>query len=209
MTRASATSLRAAGDRVADGGLVLYPTDTLYGMGGDATRGDVAARVLAIKGLTTPRPFPILVPSLGPAFLAAAAAARPALATLARAAWPGALTVVVPLDDDARAKLAPSAPTGTAGFRMPAHPAARYLAARAGGYLIGTSANPAGAPPPDGPDALDPGLVRTTDAWVAAAPPCGGRASTVLDLTGDAPVILRAGDLDPGELLALLCDGTP
>ncbi len=209
MTRTPATSLCDAGDRVAGGGLVLYPTDTLYGMGGDATRVEVAARVLAIKGLTTPRPFPILVPSLGPALRATAPAARTALEALARAAWPGALTVVVPLDGPAQVRLAPAAPGGTAGFRMPAHPAARYLAARAGGFLIGTSANPAGAPPPDGPEALDPELVRVTDAWVAAAPPCGGRASTVLDLTGDAPRVLRAGDLDPALLLALLRDLRP
>ena len=105
--------------------------------------------------------------------------------------------------------LAPAAPDGTAGLRMPGHPAARYLAARAGGYLIGTSANPAGAPPPAAAAALDPGLLDATDAWIAAAPPCGGRASTVLDLTGEAPRVLRTGDLDPARLLALLQGSGP
>ena len=204
MTRPAATDLVSAGDLVAGGGLVVYPTDTLYGMGGDATRATVAARVLAIKGITTPRPFPILVPSLGPAREAAGPKARPALDALVRSAWPGALTVIVPLHEDARRRLAPAAPNGTAGFRMPAHPAARYLAARAGGYLIGTSANLAGAPPPAGPDALDPNLITMVDAWLEEAQPCGGRASTVLDLTGDEPAVLRSGDLDPARLLALL-----
>jgi L-threonylcarbamoyladenylate synthase len=204
VSRAPAMDLRGAGDLVAKGGLVLYPTDTLYGMGGDATRGAVAARVLAIKGLPVPRPFPILVPSLEMALRAAAPPLRPALEILARAAWPGALTIIVPLHAEARARLAPAAPDGTAGLRMPGHPATRYLAARAGGYLIGTSANPAGAPPPATADALDPGLLDATDAWITAAPPCGGRASTVLDLTGAAPRVLRTGDLDPARLLALL-----
>ena len=209
MSRAPATDLRDAGDLVAEGGLLLYPTDTLYGMGGDATRESVAARVLAIKGLSTPRPFPVLVPTLAAALAAAAAPVRPALEALARAAWPGALTVIVPLHEDARTRLAPAAPEGTAGLRMPAHPAARYLAARAGGYLIGTSANPAGAPPPAAADALDARLLATADGWVEAAPPCGGRASTVLDLTGDTPRVLRAGDLDPAVLLGLLQDRRP
>jgi L-threonylcarbamoyladenylate synthase len=202
------TGLREAGDLIAGGGLVLYPTDTLYGMGGDATRPSVAARVLSIKGLTGIRPFPILVPSLEPAMEAAASRVRPILEALARTLWPGALTVVVPLSAASQALLAPAAPFGTAGFRMPAHPAARYLAARAGGYLIGTSANPARGAPPTDIEALDRDLVETTDACVAAAPPCGGLASTVLDITGDDPSILRAGDLDP-ELLSLLRDARP
>ncbi|MFH1532273.1 MAG: L-threonylcarbamoyladenylate synthase [Pseudomonadota bacterium] len=202
--RPDATGLRAAGDLVAAGGVVLYPTDTLYGMGGDATQGTVARRILTIKGIAGPRPFPILVPSLEVARAATAARTRPALEVLARAAWPGALTLVVPLQPDAARRLAPAAPMGTAGFRMPAHPAARYLAARVGGYLIGTSANLAGAPPPADPDALDPALVAAADAWIDAAPPCAGLASTVLDLTGDGPVVLRAGELDLARLLALL-----
>ena len=204
MSRPDAMRLTAAGDVVSDGGLVLYPTDTLYGMGGDATRRSVVQRILAIKGLTTPRPFPLLVPSLAVARCAAGAIAHAALDVLARHAWPGALTVIVPLTKEARRRLGPATPDGSAGLRMPAHPAARYLAARAGGYLIGTSANAAGAPPPVDSDALAPDLVATTDAWVEAAPPCGGRASTVLDLTGEEPTVLRAGALDPALLLALL-----
>jgi len=197
------TALQQAGDLVAAGGLVLYPTDTLYGMGGDATSAAVSARVLALKGLETPRPFPILVPSLAVARAATAAEARPALDVLARFAWPGALTVIVSLTPDAAQHLAPAAPTGTAGFRLPAHPAARYLAARARGFLIGTSANPAGGPPPAEATGLDSSLVEASDAWVAAAPPCGGRASTVLDLTA-SPVVLRAGDQATADLLRLL-----
>lgn len=199
-------ALQQAGDLVATGGLVLYPTDTLYGMGGDATSAAVAARVLALKGLETPRPFPILVPSLAVARAATATEARPALDVLARVAWPGALTVILSLTPDAARRLAPAAPTGTAGFRMPAHPAARYLAARAGGFLIGTSANPAGGPPTAEATGLDPDLVAAADAWVAAAPPCGGRASTVLDLTSVSPVVLRAGDQAAADLLRLLPD---
>ena len=198
------TALQPAGDLVAAGGLVLYPTDTLYGMGGDATSAAVAERVLALKGLETQRPFPILIPSLAVARAATAAEARPTLDVLARAAWPGALTVIVPLTRKAAQRLARAAPTGTAGFRMPAHPAARYLAARAGGFLIGTSANTAGGPPPADASELDPALVASTDAWVAALPPCGGRASTVLDLTVAPPAVLRAGDLAAADLLRLI-----
>jgi len=177
-------------------------------MGGDATCETVATRVLDIKGLDEHRAFPILVPSLSPALDAAAAAVRPMLIALARAAWPGALTVVVSLAENARRRLLHAAPDGAAGFRMPAHPAARYLAARAGGYLIGTSANPAGAPPPAAADALDPAVLAAADGWVTAAPPCRGRASTVLDLTGPTPEVLRAGDLDPGAMHDLLRETT-
>ena len=204
MNRILATTLAAAGELVADGGLVVYPTDTLYGVGGDATRRSVAKRVLALKGLSTPRPFPILVPSLAPAREAATVEVRPALDALARLHWPGALTVIVPLNVDARRRLAPAAPDGTAGFRMPAHPTARYLSARAGGYLIGTSANLTGDAPPGEPGALDSDLVANVDGWLEAGPPCGGRASTVLDLTGKVPVVLRVGDLGAGTLLAHL-----
>ena len=72
MSRPPATSLVEAGDLVARGGLVLYPTDTLYGLGGPAGSPGAAAQVLELKGLDNPRPFPILVPSLGPALAVAA-----------------------------------------------------------------------------------------------------------------------------------------
>ncbi|MBM4370568.1 MAG: Sua5/YciO/YrdC/YwlC family protein [Deltaproteobacteria bacterium] len=196
--------LLAAGDALARGGVAIYPTDTLYGLGGDATREEVVERILALKGLDRRRPFPLLVPSTAPALAAADPAWRPAIERLARVAWPGALTLVVPLAPEVRSRLAAACPDGTAGLRLPAHPAARYLAARAGGWLIGTSANPAGAAPPATAEAVSRALVAGVDVLVSSPCPCAGHASTILDLCPTVPAVLRAGDLDPGPLLRIL-----
>jgi L-threonylcarbamoyladenylate synthase len=136
------------------GGLVIYPTDTLYGMGVDPRSSQGLARLVRAKGRAAGKPLPLLLS--GPDCAAAWAAEVPAAAARLMARfWPGALTLVLP----AAAGL-PAEVTGggdTVGLRVPAHPVARALAAAAGGAVTGTSANRSG----------EPGLWRDAESLLA------------------------------------------
>ncbi|MBI2455302.1 MAG: threonylcarbamoyl-AMP synthase, partial [candidate division NC10 bacterium] len=127
------------------GGLVAFPTDTLYALGANALDPAAIERVLTVKGRHHGKPLSVLVPSVEAA--AALAAALPDGAqSLMRAFWPGALTIVV----RASAKI-PSvltAATGTVGLRMPAGAVAQALLTAFAGPVIGTSANKSGGADP-------------------------------------------------------------
>ncbi len=125
------------------GGLVIYPTDTLYGMGVDPRSPGALARLFRVKGREEGKPLPLLLAD--GRRVGAWAACTPGAATRLMAGfWPGALTIVLP----AAAGLPPGVTGGgdTVGLRIPAHPVARALAAAAGGAITGTSANRSGEP---------------------------------------------------------------
>ncbi len=200
-------SLDEAASRIVAGGLVAYPTETVWGLGADARQPAALARLGRWKGRGEDRPVSLLVEDA--AALEALGAELTAAARRARAAfWPGPLTGVV----RCRAGFAPGVARadGAVGFRCSPHPVARRLAqgvARCGaGPLTATSLNRSGAPPArsraeaeractDGPDA--PVLLALGDA--------GGEApSSVLDCSGDVPVVVREGALSAARLIAVL-----
>ncbi len=196
-------AVSAAAGALRGGGLVAFPTDTLYALGGDPFRPGVLDRVFAAKGRLGAKVVSLLV------FDATAAAPLTAgLAPVARAFirrfWPGALTLIVPAAPGLPAALVP--PGGGIGLRSPRGAVARAILEALGGALVGTSANRSG-----GPDPRDAGIVLgEVGAFLAllldgGATPLGA-PSSVVDCTADPPRLVRAGGLAP-EVLRAVCPG--
>lgn len=184
--------IRQAADAIAAGELVVFPTDTVHGLA--CRPADTAAldRLFEVKGRPPDRRVATLVASVGQLpdlGISPAGVAQ----TLADAFWPGGLTLILPTADG-----------GTLGVRAPDHPTAVALLALTG-PLPTTSANPHGSPE----------CLTTDDVLVAFAgsdgigmlirgDSPGGTASTVLDLTGDRPRLLREGAVSRDELSAVV-----
>lgn len=194
---ATSGGIAAAAAVLRAGGLVGFATETVYGLGGDA-RDDVAvARIFAAKGRPQFNPLIVHVPDLDSA-RAYAHFSDQALA-IARAFWPGPLTLVLPLRADAGLSPLVTAGLDSVAIRVPAHPVALALLRAFGGPLAAPSANPSGRVSPTRADHVLAGLSGRIDA-VLDAGPCGvGVESTILGLVGD-PVLLRPGGV-PAEAL--------
>lgn len=173
------------------GGIVIVPTDTVYGVAAVPGRTDALARIVAAKGRDPSKPCQLLAAS--PEILPAAGIPLPPpAAKLASAFWPGALTLVLDLPGG-----------GTEGVRVPDHPATRALCEAAGGLLRCTSANRSGEPPATtADDAL--AALPDADALVDAGPSPGGIASTVVALAPDGLRLFREGAIPLSSLLSAL-----
>jgi L-threonylcarbamoyladenylate synthase len=188
--------IEAVGALLRGGGVVAYPTETFYGLGALARDPAALARLASVKGRPEGKPLPIVAAD---AAMAAEVAVIEGLArVLAERFWPGPLTLVLP----ARAGLgAPiTAGTGTVGVRVPGSEVARALCRAAGGPIVSTSANPAGAPPPASAGALDPALVARIDGVLDAGPTPGGAPSTVVSVEGERLTLLRDGAVPFAEV---------
>lgn len=178
-----------AASRVRSGGMIIYPTETFYGLGGDPSLPEVVERIYRLKERERHKPLPLIASD-------EAAARRvahvwPEVAErLAHAFWPGPLTLVVAAS---RLPLIWHAQTGKIAVRVSSHAVAHDLAAAAGGLLISTSANLAGKGPCAHPDRLSPELVQGVDVVLHAGATPGGLPSTLVDVTVDPPRLLRAG----------------
>jgi len=184
--------LERAAELVRQGGVIVYPTETLYAVGCAATDAAACARVAAIKGRPETKPFPLIVADLD-GLRAIAAEIPPDLLRLAGAFWPGPLSVLVRTRDE----LAPLVrdASGFSSVRVSPHPLARELCLRAGGAIVATSANKSGRPATADPAALDVELATATDGALLLPPwPAGGAPSTLVRLLGDGRLaVLRAG----------------
>ena len=185
-----AAGLDAAARLVARGGVLLYPTETVYGLGGDATHPDVLARVRALKGRDADKPMLALTDDWA-RVQAWLADVPPALARLMAHEPPLAVTFLLPPSEGAPAGLV--GPGGLIGLRRTSDPFCRALVARAGCVLLSTSANPAGAPPPARFADVYAGLLEGVDLAVDAGAPLRGTPSTVVRADGAALVIVREG----------------
>jgi tRNA threonylcarbamoyl adenosine modification protein (Sua5/YciO/YrdC/YwlC family) len=183
--------LRAAVAAVRRGALVVLPTDTVYGLGTDAFSPGAVAALLAAKGRGRDMPVPVLVPSPktlpGIAMLRGGAGQR-----LVDAFWPGALTVVCRVQPSLEWDLGET--RGTVAVRMPLHPVALEVLAETGPLAV-SSANRSGRPPARN---IDEAIEQLGDAVAIYLD--GGHAqdsvpSTIVDVTGDVPRVLRAGAL--------------
>ena len=180
------------------GGLVAFPTETVYGLGADALSRPAVERVFAVKG--RPRSDPLIVHVGGMADLALVAESVPAVATaLAEAFWPGPLTLVVP-----RGRRVP--PLVTAGLdsvavRAPSHPVARALIAALGRPVAAPSANRFGRVSPTSAAHVMADLGSTVDLILDGGPCPVGVESTVVDCTATPPRVLRPGGV-PLEAMA-------
>ena len=181
------------------GGLVAFPTDTVYGVGALAFDSSAVERVFAAKGRDVAKALPILLADAESASRVAEPLPDEAR-KLAKAFWPGPLTLVV-------RKLAcvPEAVSqgNTIGLRVPDHPVAIALL-RASGPLAATSANPSGGPDPLSADEVVSGLGDKIDLVLDGGKTPGGRPSTVVDCTVEPPVLVREGPVSLASILAVL-----
>ncbi|MCC6660096.1 MAG: threonylcarbamoyl-AMP synthase [Phycisphaerales bacterium] len=192
--------IRAAVERLRRGGIVAFPTETVYGLGADAMNAAAIARVFSLKGRPASNPLILHV--------AGAAAARglvrrwpDAAERLAAALWPGPLTIVLPKAD----RVLPAITGGgdNVAVRAPDHPLALALLGEFGGPLVGPSANPSGRVSPTAAAHVSASF-RPQDVLVLDGGPCrAGIESTVLSLAG-APRILRPGLITASQIEAVL-----
>ena len=185
----------AAAARIAevlvDGGVVVLPTDTVYGLAACPDDSDAMARLFALKGRDADVPIAVLCASAGQA-LSLAGPIGPDPARLAAQHWPGPLTLVLPRRADLELSL--GEPSTTIGVRCPDDDLVRRIAERVG-PVAATSANRHGVPTPaEAADAAG-SLLGEVDLVVDGGR-LEGRASTVVDATGDAIVVLRQGPID-------------
>jgi L-threonylcarbamoyladenylate synthase len=178
------------------GGIVVYPTETFYGLGALAGAGPALERLARAKLRPEGKPLPLLAADREQVEMVAVLDG-PA-ARVADRLWPGPLTLVLP----ARAGVHPAvtAGTGTVGIRIPGSEVARALAAAAGGPLVSTSANPSGGLPPARVEELDPELLREVDCVLDVGPTPGGQPSTVVGIDAGAVRILRPGAVPAAEV---------
>lgn len=171
------------------GGIVVYPTETLYALGARADDAAALQRLARAKLRPEGKPLPLLAADRGQ--VEQVARLEGGAARAADRFWPGPLTLVLPaapgLDD------AVTAGTGTVGIRIPGSAVARALAQRAGFALVSTSANPAGGPAPARVAELAPELVAAVDHVLDGGPTPGGPASTVVRIEGTVVHVLRDG----------------
>jgi len=172
------------------GGIVAYPTETFYGLGALASRGDALARLAAAKLRPEGKPLPLIAADRAQVE-AVGSLADPLAARLAARFWPGPLTLLLPAAPGLHAAI--TAGGATVGVRIPASDVARALAREAGGALVSTSANVSGEPPPSSAAALSAGLVARIDGVLDGGPAPGGLPSTVVALERGGVRLVRAG----------------
>lgn len=191
-----------AGDRhtlaalVRDGGVVVLPTDTVYGIGTIATNPDSITRLLAAKGRDRQMPPPVLLPS--PVYIDELCVNVPDAAyRLAQAYWPGGLTLILQARPDLGWDLGDT--NGTLAVRMPNHEATLALLSDTGPMAV-TSANTTGNPPATTIAQAQDYFADRVDAYIDGGPSAIGTASTIIDLAHGQARALRVGALSLEEL---------
>jgi L-threonylcarbamoyladenylate synthase len=198
-------ALREAARVLARGGLVAFPTETVYGLGGRALDPEAVARIFAAKG--RPSSHPVIAHVVDePGAMRLAAAWSESARRLAARFWPGPLTLVVPRADGVPAALGGG--TASIGIRAPAHPVARGLIRELGEPIAAPSANRyQGLSPTRAAHVVD-SLGDAVELVIDAGSCDVGLESTVLDLRADPPVVLRPGAVSLPTLREVVPDVT-
>ena len=192
-------AIHRAAALVKSGGLIAFPTDTVYGIGGCAFQADAIERIYLVKGRSTLKAIPILLGD--PEFVEQITPPlSPTVKRLTDRFWPGPLTLVLPLLSSLPENLSP---TPTIGLRIPDHMFTRALL-RETGPLAATSANLSGKPSALTADEVQSQLGSRVDLILDGGRSPGEMASTVLDCTAENPVVLREGPLTWEEITAAL-----
>ncbi len=194
-------AIARAAEVIRRGGLVAFPTETVYGLGGDALNPEAVARIFEAKG--RPAHDPIIVHVAEAKDLNSVAQEVPSVAwRLVEAFWPGPLTLVLRRAD--KVPLVVTAGGETVAVRCPAHPVALALIRAAGTPIAAPSANRFGHTSPTTAQHVLDDLDGRFDLLLDGGPTPVGVESTVLDLTGEVPTILRPGGLPREALEAVL-----
>ncbi|MCL6612687.1 MAG: threonylcarbamoyl-AMP synthase [Peptococcaceae bacterium] len=189
--------IRRAGSVLRRGGLVAFPTETVYGLGANALDGRAVESIFTAKG--RPRDNPLIVHIAGIEMVCRYAGFVPEKARrLMERFWPGPLTLVLPGSDKIPKEV--SAGLSSLAFRMPDHPVALALIREAGVPVAAPSANLSGKPSPTTARHVYSDLNGRIDVILDGGPAGMGVESTVLDATGDVPVVLRPGGVTPDQI---------
>jgi L-threonylcarbamoyladenylate synthase len=188
---ADQTAIDEAGRLLREGALVAFPTETVYGLGADATNGRAVAGIFEAKGRPRFNPLIVHVPDV--AHADAIAVLSPAGRKLAEAFWPGPLTLVLKRRADAGVSDLVSAGLDTIAVRVPAHPVAQKLLAAAGCPLAAPSANRSGRVSPTMAEHVREDLEARLAMILDGGATPHGLESTVLDASGESVVLLRPG----------------
>lgn len=200
--RADTNGMARAALVLADGGLVAFPTETVYGLGGDARNGRAVAQIFAAKGRPSFNPLIVHVPDIEA--IADLAEVSPLAHKLGAAFWPGALTLVLPLRPDAGVSPLVTAGLETVAVRVPAHPVAQALLRAFGGPVAAPSANPSGGVSPTRAVHVERGLDGRIAAVLDGGACAVGVESTILSLAGPQPRLLRPGGVTVEALESVL-----
>jgi len=193
--------VRRAAEILRSGGLVAFPTETVYGLGADASNADAVARLYRVKGRPADHPVIVHFASSDGAF-SFARDVPPAARTLAKRFWPGPLTLILK-----RSGKAADFITGgqdSVGLRVPSHPVAHELLAEFGGGVAAPSANRFGRVSPTTAAHVHEDLGKDVDLVLDGGPSKVGIESTIVDLSGDGAVLLRPGMISKSELEGIL-----
>jgi len=183
--------LQKAAECIRAGQLVAFPTETVYGLGADATNAEAVAAIYAAKDRPSFNPLIIHVTSLEAAEQIVVFDDR--ARTLADANWPGALTLVLPRRKDCPVALLAGGGLDTLAVRVPAHALAQRFLEAAGVPIAAPSANRSGSVSSTTADHVRASLGGAVDMVLDDGPCQIGLESTIVDLTGDTPTLLRAG----------------
>jgi L-threonylcarbamoyladenylate synthase len=191
---------RALEDAIATiqrGGVVAFPTDTVYGIGASLQRRDALARIYNIKGRAADKPIPILI-SRPDIIDTLSDAADEELVELAFRFWPGPLTIILKAKDSLPAEVVAS--DGTFGVRIPDHSIPLAIAQHVGGAIATTSANRSGSPPATTAKAIQESLGDALDMILDGGIAPRESASTVIRREGDTISVIREGSVTIQEL---------
>jgi L-threonylcarbamoyladenylate synthase len=195
---ADTVGIAQAASHLAAGHLVAFPTETVYGLGADARNDEAVAAIYTAKG--RPSFNPLIVHVANAEIARRFANWSDHAEVLAAAFWPGPLTLVLPLGQDHGLSTYVTAGLPSVALRMPAHPCARALLAAFGGPVAAPSANPSGQISPTTAAHVVSGLNGRIAAVVDDGSCTVGLESTIVGLTDETPVLLRAGGL-PEEII--------
>ena len=198
---AGEAAVAAAARCLEDGGLVAFPTETVYGLGADATNAGAIARLYQAKGRPAFNPLIAHVSDIGGAMRIGRFDAQ-AMA-LARAFWPGPLTLVLPKTADCAVADLATAGLETIAIRVPAHPLARDILRAFGGPVVAPSANLSGHVSPTTAAHVHSDLAGRIDLIVDGGPVEVGVESTIVGCF-EAPMLLRPGGVPRGEIERVL-----
>ncbi|WP_158925958.1 L-threonylcarbamoyladenylate synthase [Acidisphaera sp. S103] len=199
---ADKTGVTRAAALLRDGALVAFGTETVYGLGADATNAQAVAAIFHAKNRPRFNPLICHYPSADRAFHDVLA--NPQARHVAEAFWPGPLTLVLPRRSDCPVALLTGAGLDTLAVRVPGHPDALALLRAAARPIAAPSANRSGQVSPTSAQHVLDGLQGRIAAVLDSGPCRVGVESTVLDLSGLAPVLLRAGGVSVEDLVACI-----
>lgn len=190
-------AVNEAGDILRNGGVIVYPTDTLYGLGGLISNDGALQRIFALKGRPGHMPLPVIISEMEE--LSGLVSSIPEEAwLLMQEFWPGAITIILP----ALQELSPLLLGGgtSVGVRMPDMEICRSLVRSADGPIVSTSANRSGESPVTSVKELSPDFIKSVDLVIDGGSAMSGESSAVVDCTRGIPTLLREGTLNAEQL---------